>query len=83
MQFDYEHKPRLLAVSASHSGDRLFALAVTSCNFRLDNEVVCMAVALRLGLPFGAPHTCQCGAEVDARGLHGVVCKEAPSTIIH
>ncbi len=41
-----------------------------------------MAVALRLGLPLGAPHTCQCGAEVDACGLHGLVCKKAPSRII-
>jgi hypothetical protein len=48
----------------------------------LDNEAVRVAVALRLGLPLGTPHTCQCGADVDARGLHGLVCKKAQSRIV-
>ena len=40
-----------------------------------------MAVALRLGLDLGAPHTCRCGALVDARSLHGLVCKHDTSRI--
>ena len=40
-----------------------------------------VAVALRLGLDLGAPHTCRCGALVDARGQHGLVCKQALSRI--
>ena len=40
-----------------------------------------MAVALRLGLDLGAPHTCRRGALVDARGQYGLVCKQAPSRI--
>lgn len=40
-----------------------------------------MAVSLRLGVSLGAPHPCQCGAEVDARGLHSFVCKKASGRI--
>ena len=37
-----------------------------------------MAVGIRLGLNLCEPHSCQCGAIVDARGLHSFVCKSAP-----
>jgi len=47
----------------------------------LDDEAIRAAVALHLGLDLGAPHTCRCGALVDARGQHGLVCKQAPSRI--
>ena len=40
-----------------------------------------VAVALRLGLNLGAPHTCRCGVLVDAYGQHGHVCKQASSRI--
>jgi len=40
-----------------------------------------MAVARRLGLNLGAPHTCRCGATVDALGQHTLVCKQVPSRI--
>ena len=40
-----------------------------------------MAVALRLGLNLGAPHICRCGVMVDARGQHGLICKQASSRI--
>ena len=81
--FDSERNAGLLTASAPHSEDWPFALPVTYCGLRLDNEAVQVVVALRLGLPFGASYTCQCGAEVDAHGLHGLVCKKAPSRIIH
>ena len=80
-QTDAEQKARLLAVSAPHSGDWLLALPVTSCGLRLDDEAVRVAVSLRLGVDLGAPHSCHCGATVDARGLHSFVCKKAPSRI--
>lgn len=78
---DMEQKARLLAVSAPHSGDWLVALPLTSCGLRLDDEAVRVAVSLRLGVSLGAPHTCRCGAAVDARGLHSFVCKKAPGRI--
>ena len=40
-----------------------------------------MAVALRLGCSVCVAHTCRCGALVDAQGIHGSVCKQAPSRI--
>jgi len=40
-----------------------------------------MAVALRLGLKVCVPHSCHCGQDVDAWGLHAFVCKHARSRI--
>jgi len=57
------------------------ALTVASCRLRLDDEAIRVTVALRLGLDLGAPHTCRCGALVDAGGQHGLVCKQASSRI--
>ena len=39
-------------------------------------------VALRLGSELGSPHTCRCGSLVEATGVHGLVCKQAPSRIV-
>ena len=47
----------------------------------MDDEAVRVAVALRLGLALGAPHSCRCGAMVDADGRHAFVCKKAPIRI--
>ena len=44
----------------------------------MDDEAVRVAVGLRLGLDLCVPHTCRCGAQVDAQGLHSFVCKRAP-----
>ena len=54
------------------------ALPISSCGLRLDDEAVRVAVGIRLGLNLCEPHTCRCGAMVDARGLHSFVCKHAP-----
>ena len=67
-------KARLLAISAPHSSDWMFALPVSSRGLRLDNEAVRVAVALRLGLEMCEPHQCPCGTMVDARGTHGLSC---------
>jgi len=77
LKCDASEKAQFLAASAPHSGDLLLALPVASCGLKLDDE----AVALRLGLNLGAPHTCRCGATVDAVGQHSLVCKQAPSMI--
>ena len=61
------------AASAPHSGDWLFALPISSCGLRLDDEAMRIAVGLRLGLNLCIPHVCRCGAQVDARGIHGCV----------
>jgi hypothetical protein len=67
-----------LAASARHSGDWMLAMPISSCGLKLDDEAVRVAVGLRLGLNLCVPHRCRCGVQVDARGLHGFVCKHAP-----
>jgi len=57
------------------------ALPVASCGLKLDDEAIRVAVALRLGLNLGAPHTCCCGATAGVLGQHSLVCKQAPSKI--
>jgi len=74
-------KARFLAAAAPHSGDWLLALPVTFCGLRLTDKAVRVAVALRLGCSVCVAHTCRCGALVDAQGIHGSVCKQAPSKI--
>ena len=71
-----------LAASSQHSGDWLHALPIASCGMRLDDEAVRVAIGLRLGLEICAPHQCHCGAQVDAFGRHGFVCKKAPGRTI-
>jgi len=45
-----EHgKASFVAATAPHSGDRLLALPITACG-HLDDESVCTAVAVRLGV---------------------------------
>jgi len=72
------HRASFLAATAPHSGDWLLALPMYSCGLRLDDEAVRVAVGIRLGLNLREPHTCRCGAMVDARDLHSFTCKSAP-----
>lgn len=74
---DHASLARLHAVSAQHSGDWLHALPISSCGLRLDDEAVRVAVGFRLGVNLCVPHTCPCGSQVDARGLHGLSCRLA------
>ena len=68
-----------MSASSPHSGDWLYAMPITSCGLRLDDEAVRVAVGLRLGSSLCVPHQCQCGSLVIAHGLHSFVCKKAPS----
>ena len=69
-------RARLLAVQAKESGAWLNALPVPSLGLRLDDEVVCIAAGLRLGVPLCRPHVCsQCGGHVDELGIHGLSCQ--------
>ena len=72
---DNFNRARLLAASASHSGDWLHALPLSTCGLRLDNEAFRVAVGLRLGTSLCKPHQCPCGKQVDASGTHGLSCK--------
>jgi hypothetical protein len=43
----------------------------------MDDDVIRVAVGLRLGSNLCEPHTCSCGVLVDARGTHGLACKRS------
>jgi len=49
-------KAKFLAASALHSGDWLLARPIASCELRLDDEAIRVAVALRISLDLGVPH---------------------------
>ena len=69
-------KARLLSVFCPESGTWLNALPISSVCLRMDDEVVRIAVGLRLGLPLCHPHLCSgCGAEVGEDGIHGLSCR--------
>src|SRR5688572_26376717 len=73
---DQYHRSRLLAVSAPHAGDWLYALPISSCGLRLDDESIRVAVGLRHGVNLCEPHPCPCSFQVDSRGTHGLACKQ-------
>jgi hypothetical protein len=70
-------RARIRASSHCTSGAWLETLPVASIGLKMEDEVVRVAVGLRLGLNLCEPHTCQCGAQVDARGIHGLACKKS------
>ena len=63
----------LLAVSASHSNDWLYALPIVSFGFRLENDDARVAVGFRLGTALCKSDQYVCGAMVEAC-LHGLSC---------
>jgi len=48
---------------------RCWLCLFASCGLKLDDEAARVAVGMRLGLNRCVPHQCQCGAQVDARGI--------------
>ena len=72
----------LLTACAPYSVDWLLALPIIACGLRPDNEAVRIAVELRLGSELDSPHSCRCGNMVDANGIHGLVSKHVPSSVV-
>ena len=64
----------LKAVANSESRAWLNALPISSLGLRMDEDVIQIAVGLRLGLPLCRPHQCtSCGADVGELGTHGLI----------
>ena len=69
---------RLLASQRRESGEWLYAPPMSAIGLRMDDEVLRVAVGLRLGVTLCRPHKChQCGAEVNHLGLHGLSCRRS------
>ena len=60
-QINNYNKARLLASTSKHSGDWLYAIPISYCGFRFDDEAVRIAVGLRLGVNICEPHSSVCG----------------------
>ena len=58
----------------SNSGMWLKAIPLT-VGLKLEDEVVRIAVGLRLGTSICEAHDCARGSRVDSRGTHGLACK--------
>lgn len=64
------HRARLLGVTAVYSGDRLHAVPISICGFRLSDEAVRVTVGMRLGTDLSQAHRRTYGVMVDVRGSH-------------
>ena len=69
-------RARLIASQAPHARNWLLAPPVTALGLRLTDEVIRIAVGMRLGTTLCEPHVRHCGERVDARGLHGLACRK-------
>jgi len=58
------------------------AILVSSCELKLTDDAVRVAVSLHLGCSVCVPHTYRRGALVDAHGLHCSTCKQAPTNAL-
>ena len=71
-------RARLLASQRKESGKWLQARSMSSLGLRMDDEVMRVAVGLRLEASLCRPHKChQCGADVDHLALHGLSCRKS------
>ena len=75
------HKARLLATEAPHNGDWLCTLPISACGLHLKDNVIRVAVRLRLGCAICETHSYLCGATVDSLGQHALSCKKNASRV--
>ena len=72
---DASSRIRVLSASREESYAWIYGLLPSSLAHKMDNEVVRIAIGLRLGVPLCVTHSCcQCGAQVDVFGRHGLSC---------
>ena len=72
---DLSSRVRLLAVATKESWSWLNAPPISSVGLCMDDDVICVAVELRLGVALCEPHQCRhCQADVDCCSTHGRSC---------
>ena len=70
---DEQARARLLVVSCAESGAWLNALPIAPLGLRLSDDVVRVAIGLRLGVPICRSHLCgSCGANDEVLGVHSL-----------
>ena len=75
-------RARLLASQQKESGAWLNAPLVSAFGMRMDNNIIQIAVGLRLGSALCLPHDCaQCGARVDKTGIHALSCQGSQGSL--
>lgn len=67
-------KARLLGCSAQGASAWLSALPSSNLGLRLSDEQLRIAVCLRLGSRVSLTHSCVCGSQSDAHGIHALSC---------
>ena len=70
-----QDRARLRAVSSPYASSSLQAVLVPTVGNLLDDDVLRISVALRLGAPVCQQHQCKCGERVDELGTHGLSCR--------
>ena len=67
-----------LAAKAPGSGAWLNAIPLPQLGLKLYDNELRVAAGLRIGCDVIHPHTCICGQEADAKGVHGLTCAKVP-----
>ena len=69
-------RSRLLAAARSESGIWIHTFSMSAIGLRMDDDIVCVAIRLRLGGSLCRPHSCvHCGNQVDHLGHHVLRCR--------
>ena len=66
-------RSRLLVAARSESGVWIHTFSMYAIGLRMDDDIVRVAIGLRLGGSLYRPHSCvHCGNQVDHLGHHGL-----------
>ena len=66
---------RIMTAAQGHTGDWITAYQIAQGGTRLDDEILWISVALRVGLNVCLTHQCRCGSTVQSDGLHPLSCR--------
>jgi hypothetical protein len=67
----------LLSHHGQFAAGWLNAVPIRSLGLKLTDGQLRISIATRLGINICQPHTCVCGAKVEADGIHGLSCRKS------